>query len=863
METNSDPIRVLHVDDDPDFAEIAAEFIERIDTQITVVSVVSVEAGLEELATSAYDCVVSDFEMPGQSGIEFLETVRETTPDLPFILYTGKGSEAVASEAISAGVTDYLQKEAGTDHYEVLANRIRNAVGARRAEKSAMDRKHRLEQILKTVPACVVRINYDGEFVFANQRAEEVLGLEQDAVSQRTYNDPAWDITDLAGDPIPDEELPFRQVRDSGEPIYGYRHTIEWPDGTRKALRVNGAPLFDNDGNVESTVFALTDITATVDRERKLEQYRMLVETVGDPMYILDAEGRIEMANGAMLAYLGADKDTVLGTNVCEFMESPGFERGREVLRELARDPERQWATFEFTAITSDGERIPAQSNVAVLTDEHGEVTGSVGVTRDISELKAREAELEHERDRVTALFEHATDAIAYTEFVDGTPLIRDVNARFAETFGYDRETLIDRPIDEIVLPADSSVHDEAIALNRRIEAGERIETEVRRQTSEGLRDFRLKSVPLKPGESGRKSFAIYSDTHTRKNFEREIKAERQRVEKLLDTSPIAITILNTDGRITRANGRAEEVLGLTASDITGRTYDDPQWEIVDREGNPLPSDELPFARVLETGEPVYDFEHGIRWPDGSERWLSINAAPLTTDQGVITEVIAALSDITAQREYEESIETKNERLEEFTRIVTHDLRNPLTVAQGRLELISNESNSEHLETIQQAHERMEVLITDLLRLAREGDTAADVQPVDLAGIVDAAWDSVDTKDAKLSVNVKRVIRADESRLQQLFENLLRNSIEHGGPSVTVTIGETDDGFFVADTGSGIAEEHHEAVFDPGYSTVNEGTGFGLSIVKQIIDAHDWEVTLTSSAQDGVRFDVTGVEFVE
>jgi len=126
-------VNILHVDDDPEFAEITCKFLEREDERFTVSVETTVEDGLARLRQEAIDCIVSDYDVPGGDGIEFLETVREHYPDLPFILFTGKGSEGVASEAISAGVSDYLQKESGTDQYTVLANRITNLVSQYRA----------------------------------------------------------------------------------------------------------------------------------------------------------------------------------------------------------------------------------------------------------------------------------------------------------------------------------------------------------------------------------------------------------------------------------------------------------------------------------------------------------------------------------------------------------------------------------------------------------------------------------------------------------------------------------------------------------------------------------------------------------
>lgn len=103
-----DTISILHIDDEPSFSDLVATFLEREDDRITVQTATSPKEGLDIFANSSLDCIVSDYEMPQMDGLDVLKEVREKHPDLPFILYTGKGSEEIASEAVSAGVTDYL-----------------------------------------------------------------------------------------------------------------------------------------------------------------------------------------------------------------------------------------------------------------------------------------------------------------------------------------------------------------------------------------------------------------------------------------------------------------------------------------------------------------------------------------------------------------------------------------------------------------------------------------------------------------------------------------------------------------------------------------------------------------------------------
>lgn len=209
-----------------------------------------------------------------------------------------------------------------------------------------------------------------------------------------------------------------------------------------------------------------------------------------------------------------------------------------------------------------------------------------------------------------------------------------------------------------------------------------------------------------------------------------------------------------------------------------------------------------------------------------------------------------------------ERLQRQNDRLKEFASVVSHDLRNPLSVAQGRLELVNAECDSEHIEDVARAHDRMDGLIDDLLTLARAGKSVGNLEVVDLANVTVECWENVATADATLRTDIEGEIHADRSRLKQVLGNLIRNAVEHGGEDVTVTVGTLDDGFYVADDGSGVPEAEREGMFQTGYSTSDEGTGFGLSIVKQVADAHGWDVQVTDSPDGGARFEITGVEFV-
>ena len=228
-----------------------------------------------------------------------------------------------------------------------------------------------------------------------------------------------------------------------------------------------------------------------------------------------------------------------------------------------------------------------------------------------------------------------------------------------------------------------------------------------------------------------------------------------------------------------------------------------------------------------------------------------------------VTAVAERLGGLVERKQTEELLHRRTERLEEFASVVSHDLRNPLNVATGALEMVRDETESEYVETVADAHERMEELIKDILVLAKQGKTVDAEEPIVLADCVQHCWETVETPEATLTLDTDRVIRADRSRLRQIVENLLRNAVVHGGPETTVRVGDLDAGLYIADDGPGVPADERETVFQPGHTTHTDGTGLGLSIVQDIVDAHGWQIRLTKSTSGGARFEITGVDCVE
>ncbi|WP_226041438.1 PAS domain S-box protein [Natrinema sp. DC36] len=710
-------ICVLYVDNGQTDAAMTA-FHERADIAIETLTVTTASEALDRLAETAIDCVVSEYDLPDMDGLALLDAVRARDEELPFILFTGVGSEAIASEAISAGVTDYVRKDDSADGRAAIAERVMNAVETTRSRPQQQQRQLRA---IETAREGISLLDADGRFVYVNRAYADLYGYEPaDLIGEH------WDRL------YPDDET--EHVRDVIIPTVNAEG--DWC-GETTGLRADGSTFVEahslsttGDGDLICTV---QDVTDKKERERDLERYETIIGALGDPVYTVDSAGRYAFVNDAYAEMTGYEKDEIVGQHVSFLLDEPSVERGTDCVRSLLSDEtaERK-RTYEITVETSDGEPIRCEDHLSLLPLEDGRYRGVAGVVRDITERTARERELERDETILETIPDevYALDDEGYV-----TKVVPPINAEVTTT-GYRPEELVGEHVSIIM-------GDEDIAT---------AEAEIRA--------------------------LIQSDGREHASFEMEtITADGERVP---NENHIALLPRNEDGRI----------------------------------------------------------------------------------QGTV----GVLRDITERKARERELKAQNERLDRFAGIVSHDLRNPLNIAQGRLEMARETCDCavDDLEAVAWAHDRMSVLIENILTVARERDPSLDVESVDLAALAEDCWNHVETANAALRIETDAVVRADRARLAQLLENLIRNAVEHGGQRVTITVDDLGEaagsGFSIVDDGLGIPADERDRVFESGYSSAEGGTGFGLSIVDRIAEAHGWTVTVTDGDDGGTRFELTGVE---
>ncbi len=417
-----------------------------------------------------------------------------------------------------------------------------------------------------------------------------------------------------------------------------------------------------------------------------------------------------------------------------------------------------------------------------------------------------------------------------------------------------------DAPAEVVGRPASEFVHPED-----REEIGRRIERVIADREPTAPTEFRFVALDgeVKYAETAGAPMtyegepagqAVLNDITERKRRERQLRRERDRFETLFESLPSpAMQGVAEDGRpiIGRVNRRFEEVFGYDRAEVEGENLD----EFIIPDGRQARAQRL-NEEILSEGrlreEVRRETTDGVR-----DFLLNIVVRDRESDE---PEGYATYTDITERKRAQRELQRQNERLEELVSAMAHDLRNPLHVASASVELLETRVEGDAVDRLARAHERMEAIIGDILALAEQGEPITDPEPVDLEAVVTRAWETSRTGDADLAVADSRRLRANPSRVQELFENLFRNATEHGGSGVTVTVGATEDGFFVADDGPGIPEGERDRVFESGYSTATDGTGFGLTIVRRIAEAHGWSVGATGSEAGGARFEFTGVD---
>ncbi|MEF8798843.1 MAG: PAS domain S-box protein [Candidatus Bipolaricaulota bacterium] len=462
------------------------------------------------------------------------------------------------------------------------------------------------EKLAETSPVTITGLDKDGNIVYANSRAEEVLGLEKSEITDRTYDDPDWKITDFEGNDYPSEGLPFQIVKRTEEPVYDVRPAIEWPDGERKFLSINASPLFDEDGVFDGMVSVMEDITEQVNMREKLQQskerYQKYFDKTGDAIFILkmggEDHGKILEVNSSAVDQTGYSREELIGMNMLEDLSlepPPDFDL-EEADSKLSRGK-----TVQFTEKKEKKDGTEYWTEVVVTPLEYEGEQANLSINRDITERKKAEQSLKESEKKFRQIFNNANDAIylhGVTE--EGLPgQFIEVNDVACQMLGYSMDEFLE------MSPRD-------------IDGGERsddIPDIMEELLSEGHKTFEMVhetkdggSVPVEVSShvfemnDETRVLSLARDITERKKLQR----RRELVSHSLDQASIEVYWIKPDGSFVYTNEEVKQKLGYTAEEFE----DMHVWDVDPNPGHSKDKREQRWKRLKEEGVLSFESAH-------------------------------------------------------------------------------------------------------------------------------------------------------------------------------------------------------------------------------------------------------------
>jgi len=556
---------------------------------------------------------------------------------------------------------------------------------------------------------------------------------------------------------------------------------------------------------------------------RLREERTKILERVGDAFFALDKDLKFTYANSNAEELLEEPRDDLIGQKPWKKLDIEN-NRFKQKCKEALE--EQTSAKFEMYHPNNN-----SWLSVKIYPSE----TGLSVYFEDISQKKRQEKE--------SALRKSMIEAVEGSMFlVDDKGRFKWVNDRAAEKAGYSKEELVGMHISEIIGEEYSKeIQKKKKLLDRDDKARMRLEPE----TAEGNKiPTEINFTPHKLGNGNYGIIGVARDLSKQQE-------ELQKYRNLVDSFSDITLVLDTDLKIETANRTLNEVADVESEEVEGENIkvlndkgiftEEEYRELEDR-----------IKSLSEADEDSVTFELKSGADNTEARYFEVTCSKFYDEGGNLSGFTCLLYDITS---IEEKRISNKERLNEFSSLVSHDLRNPLNLAQGYLDLARESEDEEDYEVIQKAHDRMEKIIEELLIITSQPEEVGE-ELFELENVFEEAYYFTGDESSSYEIVENKEIYGDRTGVISMFENLISNSIEHNKEGISIRVGSIENGFYYEDTGQGIDEDKRDKVFEYGHSSSEEGRGIGLSIIKRIIEVNDWKFELKQSEEGGMRLEI-------
>ncbi len=752
---------------------------------------------------------------------------------------------------------------------------IRNITVRNAADEHLAQMEGRYRGLLEAAPDAMVVVNQSGEIVLLNAQAEKQFGYRRDELlGQKVTNIiPEGFAERLIADETRSADDALAQQIGTGIELSGLRK-----DGSEFPIEIMLSPLESADGTLVTA--AIRNITVRNAADEHLAQmegrYRGLLEAAPDAMVVVNQSGEIVLLNAQAEKQFGYRRDELLGQKVTNIIPEGFAER---LIADETRSADDALAQqigtgIELSGLRKDGSAFPIEIMLSPL--ESAEGTLVTAAIRNISVRKAAEVHLGLMEGRYRGLLEAAPDAMVV---VNQSGAIVLLNAHAEKQFGYSRDELLGQKVTNIIPEgfAERLIADEtrsaADALAQQIGTGIELS---------GLRKDRSRfpiEIMLSPLESAEGTLvtAAIRNISVRKAAEVHLGQMEERYRGLLEAAPDAMVVVNRAGAIVLLNVQAEKQFGYNRDELLGQKITNiiPVGfaERLIADGTRSAADAL--AQQIGMGIELL----GLR-KNGTEFPIEIMLSPLESDDGTL--VTAAIRSIATRKQAEanllsniEELNRSNEELAQFAYIASHDLQEPLRMIASYTQLLSKRYKGkldpeadEFIAFAVDGANRMQRLIQDLLAYSRVGTKAKELRETSSELALERALKNlgrtVGESHATVTHDPLPTVRADETQLVQLFQNLVGNGIKyHGSDAPRIHVSAAMNGerkwiFSVRDNGLGIDAKYFERIFGM-FQRLHgreefEGTGIGLAICKKIVERHGGAISVESQPGHGSTF---------
>ncbi|PVX23860.1 MAG: hypothetical protein CW691_09485 [Candidatus Bathyarchaeum sp.] len=844
-------IHILHVDDELGLLKTTKQILETLGP-FQVQTAQSVNEALKQLEEIDFDVIVSDYEMPEKTGLDFLRELRENGNNTPLILFTGRGREEIAIKALNLGASRYCNKVGKPQTvYGELSHSIQQVVEKRNAEKALRQKQEMLEAVTQNVGAGLALISKDYRILWANKLLHDIHPTVEGELCYDIFS--KRDSVCLG--------CGVKEILETGKDKVVHEQEVTNPSGQTITLEITATPIRDEKGDIIAVEEISIDITERKRTEKALKEAKNRFETYLNLarviMVALDANGDITYANKKFCEVFESNEKEIVGKNwFANFIPKRIRSQTETVFRKAVSGEIEPFGQYENSILTKNGEeRIVNWRNIA-LKDETGKIVGTLSSGEDITERKKMEQKLKKSEEKYRKQFEEALDAIFLADAKTG--ILIDCNRAATELVGKPKSELIGKH--QRVLHIGKETEDGfkgGFKFHRNEDPSKVLEEQVITKNGE-IKNVAIKATIFEVGNK-RIMQGTFRDITKQKMAEEALMESEENYRALINAMNDTTWVIDFDGNFVDVNDAAVNTLGYSREELLSMgprdlSKDMPE-EAIKKLIDSMPAD----------GIQVFEAIHFTK--DGKTIPVEISSS-LVTYQGKST-ILSIARDITDRKKAEAAMNTmvaKLERVIEKLHVVgkgtRHDARNKLSVIANNVYLAkqfltSDHKSSEYLDAIDSAVGQINGIF-DFARI------------YEMIGLEDRTYINVEKSieeavilfsglgHTKLETDCGGLLVMADSQLRQIFYNLMDNSVKHAQKLTKIRVyykeNKDDLRLIYEDDGVGVPVNEKDLIFKEGYG---KGTGYGLYLIHKICETYGWSIKETGTPGKGAQFTIT------